>query len=569
MICYACHKEGHRISECKWLTKHYEKEFGQKYSDGMNDTKRDDAKRDDKRVNHVMITENDDDDHQGYDIENVISNFSTKTNNVNYDSNLWYFDSGDNVHLSGSRNYFIDYTPFDGNNKNITINGVSNGFTAQAIGVGTCKLVTIVNGKKHDVILKDVLHVPGLRWNLISWGMINEQGYEIEYINNRREIKVYDKDDECVMKMNMENYLWPLRTVNGTNGWSRIVNALITGSNQGGNTASLALWHERLGHVNTRYIIEMQSKNLVDGLKLTSNRMNTCDTCFYAKQRAQTYHTNNYRNVKAANDLIFIDLMDFGGPNPTIFKKVLVIVDAFSNYTSIYLLKSKDETNKYIMEYIAWAGRQLSTKVKRVLSDGGGEFKNQVISDWYKGKGIEHQIVGPNAPQSNPCERANQTIFKLHTAFMKQSGFPRFLWTEAAIMATYVKNRVPCKSTDGKTPYEVFFGHRPSMGHIRKFGCLCYVYVHPNDRKFKSSDRSKIGYLVGMCDSTNRYKIYFPDSRIVKFVADVRFKECEMYCDRNQNESLDLQWIQDDEQSLDQMDDIQYMQTNTINDING
>ena len=43
-------------------------------------------------------------------------------------------------------------------------------------------------------------------------------------------------------------------------------------------------------------------------------------------------------------------------------------------------------------------------------------------------------------------------------------------WAEAIKCATYVQNKAPHKSVDGKKPQEAWFGQKPNVSHFRVFG---------------------------------------------------------------------------------------------------
>ena len=51
------------------------------------------------------------------------------------------------------------------------------------------------------------------------------------------------------------------------------------------------------------------------------------------------------------------------------------------------------------------------------------------------------------------------------------------LWTEALTMAVYILNRVPTKVVP-KTPFELWQGWKPSLQHIRVWGCPSEVRVY-------------------------------------------------------------------------------------------
>jgi len=60
-----------------------------------------------------------------------------------------------------------------------------------------------------------------------------------------------------------------------------------------------------------------------------------------------------------------------------------------------------------------------------------------------------------------------------------------------------VLNRAPTKNLEGVTPYEAWHGKKPSVGHMRVFGCVGHVKnIGPGVRKL--SDRSVKMVFWGM-----------------------------------------------------------------------
>jgi hypothetical protein len=41
-------------------------------------------------------------------------------------------------------------------------------------------------------------------------------------------------------------------------------------------------------------------------------------------------------------------------------------------------------------------------------------------------------------------------------------------------MAVYILNRSPTKALNGRTPYEAWHGRKPTVSHLRVFGCLTF-----------------------------------------------------------------------------------------------
>jgi hypothetical protein len=72
---------------------------------------------------------------------------------------------------------------------------------------------------------------------------------------------------------------------------------------------------------------------------------------------------------------------------------------------------------------------------------------------------------------------------------------PRRFWTDAISTACYISNRIFLRSILHLTPFELLFGRKPSVSHIRPFGCKWFVLKRGNLDKFES--RSFDGILLG------------------------------------------------------------------------
>jgi len=50
-------------------------------------------------------------------------------------------------------------------------------------------------------------------------------------------------------------------------------------------------------------------------------------------------------------------------------------------------------------------------------------------------------------------------------------------WVEAVEIACYLVNRFPSSALEEKIPQEIWTGKKPSLSHLRVFGCDAYVHV--------------------------------------------------------------------------------------------
>jgi hypothetical protein len=58
---------------------------------------------------------------------------------------------------------------------------------------------------------------------------------------------------------------------------------------------------------------------------------------------------------------------------------------------------------------------------------------------------------------------------------MKSKGMPGRFWGEAVSTTVYLLNRAPTKSVVGMTPYEAWYGRKPSVDHLCTFWCVAHV----------------------------------------------------------------------------------------------
>ena len=84
----------------------------------------------------------------------------------------------------------------------------------------------------------------------------------------------------------------------------------------------------------------------------------------------------------------------------------------------------------------------------------------------------------PGSPDQNGVvERRNMTLLDMVHIMLSSSKLPKFLWTEALKMVTYILNRVPTMVV-AKTPFGLFKGWKPSLRHIHVWGCPSEVRVY-------------------------------------------------------------------------------------------
>ena len=139
-------------------------------------------------------------------------------------------------------------------------------------------------------------------------------------------------------------------------------------------------------------------------------------------------------------------------------------------------------------------------------------------------RGIKHQYTVPYTPQQNGvAERKNRSLMEMARCMVKSHALPHSFWLEAVMCATYVLNRCPTKALHSITPYEAWHGQKPSVAHLRVFGCLAYALV-PKQRK-KLDDKAVKCIFVGYSSENKGYRLYHPQSKHILVSHDVVFVE--------------------------------------------
>ena len=112
----------------------------------------------------------------------------------------------------------------------------------------------------------------------------------------------------------------------------------------------------------------------------------------------------------------------------------------------------------------------------------------------------------------------------------------RALWAEMVHTAVYLHNRVPNRKED-KSPFELWFGHRPFTFHLR-IGSTCSVHI-PKPQRSGWGKASWTGILVGYGQSNKFYRVYNPESREVITRKDVKVTEPEIKAQASLPEDAD------------------------------
>lgn len=417
------------------------------------------------------------------------------------DELLWVLDTGATHHMTGRLDCLFDLrdiTPVP-----VTL---AAGKNAMACIQGTAKLTS-------RLVLTNVYYIDGFNTNLISFGQLVTDNFAVGQVTDKL-VVLQDRITRTLIgagKREGEG-LYHFKGI-------ETVAALQTSVGDDGT-----LWHRRMGHPSS-LVVKMLTGVGVKFRTSCFQFSNNCEVCLQAKQTRQPFPISSNRANKPF-DLIHCDLW---GPYRTSStcgsRYFLTIVDDYSRAVWLYLMSDKTNVSTHLRQFISLSLRQFEKKVKVIRSDNGTEF--MCLSQYFLDQGILHETSCVATPQQNGrVERKHQHILNVARALRFQAGLPIDFWAECALTSCYLINRTPSKLLDTKTPFELLYGHPPSLAHLRVFGCLCYAHNldHKGD---KFAPRSRKCVFMGYPYGKKAWRLY--DLDLEKFFSsrDVVFLETE------------------------------------------
>jgi len=201
------------------------------------------------------------------------------------------------------------------------------------------------------------------------------------------------------------------------------------------------------------------------------------------------------------------------------------IIDEFSRFVTVYFLTSKDEAVDALLECIQMYKTQRGSYVQTIQADNGGEFTSNYLKNELKKKGITLQMTIPYTSQQNGvAERMNRTLVDRARTMMIEAGLATKYWQHAMSTAAHVTNRIPSAANGHRSPYELWTGQLPELGHLRVFGCRAYVHV-PDERRRKFDAKAVAGIFLGYATGQKGYVVQDSETGKILTSRDVTFDE--------------------------------------------
>lgn len=230
-------------------------------------------------------------------------------------------------------------------------------------------------------------------------------------------------------------------------------------------------------------------KHLGFSIKAETANLFKCLACKKCKINKAPFNKDQHSAARVF-DCLHLDLM--GPLNPTSkggMRFALTIVDNLSGYLSAFPLPSKDaaaETIKFVIENEA--KRQQRYPIE-VVSDGGGEFVNETLKEFFRSKSINHLISEPYHSQHNgKAERANRTIMESLQAVFSLAKIPKNCWHVFIQSCCLALNQIP-QNSGGPTPWELLHKSKLPTNYLKPIGSGVIYLLNCNNIKSKLNEK--------------------------------------------------------------------------------
>lgn len=491
--CYYCEKVGHKQDKCFKFKKDNE-------AKGSAGKGTDPKGRDKAYQTSEMV-----------DVEYL---FNVQTTSSNDD---WLADTGAARHMCNRREWFTEYHELEQHRPILS----ASGHVIYGVGVGTIRIKNLVGGKYILATLTDVLHVPKVHRNLISIGVLTDRGFEALFTKEGLKVVRNNKVVAAGVRESGRLYRLRCRTVVGEHAEAHAVSGV--------DPQRLDVWHERFGHANYQTIQAAIHNDAVTDLQLLGGttipeEQRFCEACCLGKQ-ARLPLPLSTRRATFCGELVHFDIC---GPmsvkTPRGCRYLALFVDDFSGYLLGYPMRQKSGIYNVVQDVITEAS-SAGHKLRCFKSDNAMEFKSAMMVSILRRHHIKQEFSTPYVPAENGrIERQNRTVIESARAMLTAAGLPKMLWAEASVAACYIRNRIPLKRLEWKTPKELWTGSKPSVGHLRIWGSVGYTFVE-NCKRDKLDDKSERRILVGYDDKSKTYRMWLPGTQDVKLSRDIRFVE--------------------------------------------
>ena len=382
------------------------------------------------------------------------------------------------------------------------------------------------------VVIKDVYYSERFEANLLSWGSMRLDGWEL-HSSDRGTYLVTPKGSKVNAdtrgRLTLLEDADPERALAAQAARTVIRKA-----------SELVGLHDRVGHASWSRLLKMCRMGQIDGvgavnmpageLERAERAVRGCHACLEGKATRNPLGHRGLDKGRAPGEVLHMDSFHVRTRDPSTGLKckeyALIATDSYTGQRWIERTFDQLELQDAVIRAIQHFTGATDRTPRLVVSDLGSEFDNRKVEGYCGRRGIAWQPSPARAKELNGVAEKSVCTVKNHVRTMlKAAGMSdRMGWMHAATHHVYLWNRTHINPNTKVTPYEVTTGRKPSIRHVGVFGCDVFVHQDRSQRDATFSSKAVPGVYLGHDSALNCsvVRLLHPAGKVIR-VKDVMF----------------------------------------------
>ena len=389
-------------------------------------------------------------------------------------------------------------------------------------------------GAQVSITIRDVYYHPRIAANLLSWGRMREDGWEMHstpagtYVLTPKGTRI---------NASTRGRLTILDDVGPERAQAARMGRFVCRS-----ADELMLLHQRVGHPSWSRLLKMCRTGVTDGLGdisgLTSTELRKaedyvtqCTACATGKQHRNALGHRGLDKGTRPGEVLHMDVFYVMMRDPQTNRKYreycLLGTDAYTELRWVAATKTLHDLQAEVIQMIRNSTTANDRRPRLIVTDLGSEFDNRKVQTYCSERGIHLQPTPARAKELNGvAEKSVDTVKNHMRAMLLAANMPEQLgWMRAVAHHVYLWNRTHVGANTGVTPYQATIGREPSIINVGVFACDAFVHQDRTQRDTTFSPKAEPGVYLGHDFRQNCPVVYMLRTGKTVRVKDVIFRE--------------------------------------------
>ncbi|MBW0542512.1 hypothetical protein O181_082227 [Austropuccinia psidii MF-1] len=226
--------------------------------------------------------------------------------------------------------------------------------------------------------------------------------------------------------------------------------------------------------------------HILKSLGLKVHDSDPCDICVKGKMTHLPFKIH-FSDTTMPLDCIHMDIVGpISPPSVSGHRYFLTIIDQHTSFKITRFLKRKSEVYEEFIIQQKLIENTHDRKIKKIITDGGGEFINQQFKELANQCGFVHSVAPPYTPEHN----------------------------EAISTTTYLTNVIPTPSKKNLSLYQLWSNNSPRINKIRTFVCKAIFLIPKQKRSWKLGPLGEEGILLGINNDSSYRILKISDEKV-------------------------------------------------------